>query len=161
MREIRTSGLMSGEGKRGDWPSLKLPRPSSTLPRISALEFQWVSRCRNQLQKWARYLMPRRGSRCFSFGRNFARESRFQATRTASACTFSWPKGRLPHFSAKFRRKCFLAFSVASGRNLPGGVVWRYVRFGEAALPHFAAKLGAFLPRPVVWLGLVENGNSN
>ena len=32
MREIRTSGLMSGEGKRGDWPSLKLPRPSSTLP---------------------------------------------------------------------------------------------------------------------------------
>ena len=31
MREIRTSGLMSGEGKRGDWPSLKLPRPSSTL----------------------------------------------------------------------------------------------------------------------------------
>jgi hypothetical protein len=89
--------------------------------RISALEFQWVSRCRNQLQKWARYSMPRRGSRCFSFGRNFARESRFQAMRTASACTFSWPKGRLPHFSAKFRRKCFLAFSVASGRNLPGG----------------------------------------
>jgi hypothetical protein len=32
MREIRTSGLMSGEGKRGvaAWP--KLPRPSSTLP---------------------------------------------------------------------------------------------------------------------------------
>jgi hypothetical protein len=31
MREIRTSGLMSGEGKRGDavWP--KLPRLSSTL----------------------------------------------------------------------------------------------------------------------------------
>ena len=32
MREIRTSGLMSGEGKRGDWPSLKPPRLSSTLP---------------------------------------------------------------------------------------------------------------------------------
>ncbi len=31
MREIRTSGLMSGEGKRGDWPTLKPPRPSSTL----------------------------------------------------------------------------------------------------------------------------------
>src|SRR3954462_10730997 len=32
MREIRTSGLMSGDGKRGDaaWP--KPPRPSSTLP---------------------------------------------------------------------------------------------------------------------------------
>src|SRR6478735_2360628 len=31
MREIRTSGLMSGDGKRGDaaWP--KPPRPSSTL----------------------------------------------------------------------------------------------------------------------------------
>ena len=26
-----TSGLMSGEGKRSDWPSLKPPRPSSTL----------------------------------------------------------------------------------------------------------------------------------
>jgi hypothetical protein len=32
MREIRTSGLMSGDGKRGvaAWP--KPPRPSSTLP---------------------------------------------------------------------------------------------------------------------------------
>src|SRR3954462_13438809 len=32
MREIRTSGLTSGDGKRGDaaWP--KPPRPSSTLP---------------------------------------------------------------------------------------------------------------------------------
>jgi hypothetical protein len=35
MREIRTFGLMSGEGKRGDWQSLKPPRPSSTLqPRL-------------------------------------------------------------------------------------------------------------------------------
>ena len=34
MREIRTSGLMSGDGKRGDaaWP--KPPRPSSTLPLV-------------------------------------------------------------------------------------------------------------------------------
>jgi hypothetical protein len=34
MREIRTSGLMSGEGKRSyaAWP--KPPRPSSTLPGI-------------------------------------------------------------------------------------------------------------------------------
>ncbi|MGB9425368.1 MAG: hypothetical protein WCB09_02620, partial [Methylocella sp.] len=33
MREIRTSGLMSGEGKRSvaAWP--KPPRPSSTLPK--------------------------------------------------------------------------------------------------------------------------------
>ena len=31
MREIRTSGLMSGEGKRGDWLSLMPPRLSSTL----------------------------------------------------------------------------------------------------------------------------------
>jgi len=32
MREIRTSGSMSGDGKRSvaAWP--KLPRPSSTLP---------------------------------------------------------------------------------------------------------------------------------
>ena len=32
MREIRTSGSMSGDGKRSvaTWP--KLPRPSSTLP---------------------------------------------------------------------------------------------------------------------------------
>ena len=33
MPEIGTSGLMSGDGKRGvaEWP--KLPRPSSTLPK--------------------------------------------------------------------------------------------------------------------------------
>src|SRR6266702_1496793 len=31
MREIRTSGLTSGEGKRGDCNWLKPPRPSSTL----------------------------------------------------------------------------------------------------------------------------------
>ena len=39
MREIRTSGLMSGDGKQGDaeWP--KPLRPSSTLPaRITALD---------------------------------------------------------------------------------------------------------------------------
>ena len=38
MREIRTSGSMSGEGKRGVavWP--KLPRLSSTLPRRAAME---------------------------------------------------------------------------------------------------------------------------
>jgi hypothetical protein len=35
MREIRTSGLMSGEGKRGDWQSLQPPRPSSTLQPVS------------------------------------------------------------------------------------------------------------------------------
>jgi len=32
MREIRTSGLMSGEGKRGVAARPKPPRPSSTLP---------------------------------------------------------------------------------------------------------------------------------
>jgi FtsP/CotA-like multicopper oxidase with cupredoxin domain len=31
MREIRTSGLMSGEGKRGVAARPKQPRPSSTL----------------------------------------------------------------------------------------------------------------------------------
>ena len=36
MREIRTSGLMSGEGKRNaSMPSMRIPRPSSTLPRVS------------------------------------------------------------------------------------------------------------------------------
>src|SRR5262249_13990418 len=37
--EIRTSGSMSGDGKRGvaAWP--KLPRPSSTLPKV------WVRSC--------------------------------------------------------------------------------------------------------------------
>jgi hypothetical protein len=35
MPEIGTSGLMSGDGKRGvaEWP--KLPRPSSTLPELT------------------------------------------------------------------------------------------------------------------------------
>jgi hypothetical protein len=34
MPEIGTSGSMSGDGKRGvaEWP--KLPRPSSTLPKL-------------------------------------------------------------------------------------------------------------------------------
>jgi hypothetical protein len=37
MREIRTSGLMSGDGKQGDaeWP--KPLRPSSTLPLINGV----------------------------------------------------------------------------------------------------------------------------
>jgi hypothetical protein len=37
MREIRTSGSMSGDGKRSvaAWP--KLPRPSSTLPTRTCL----------------------------------------------------------------------------------------------------------------------------
>ena len=35
MREICTSGSMSGEGKRSDWQSLKPPRLSSTLPMRS------------------------------------------------------------------------------------------------------------------------------
>jgi hypothetical protein len=33
MREIRTSGSMSGDGKRGVAAWRKLPRPSSTLPK--------------------------------------------------------------------------------------------------------------------------------
>jgi hypothetical protein len=39
MREIRTSGSMSGDGKRSvaAWP--KLPRPSSTLPRSALAQF--------------------------------------------------------------------------------------------------------------------------
>ena len=32
MREIRTSGSMSGEGRQSDCQRLKPPRPSSTLP---------------------------------------------------------------------------------------------------------------------------------
>jgi hypothetical protein len=40
MREIRTSGLMSGDGKQGDavWP--KPLRPSSTLPAHER-PYQW------------------------------------------------------------------------------------------------------------------------
>src|SRR5277367_2285756 len=53
--------------------------------RISATKFQWVSRCKIQFQKWARNSMPGRGSPLLFLGRNFARESRFQATRAASA----------------------------------------------------------------------------
>jgi hypothetical protein len=37
MRETRTSGLMSGDGKRSDWQGLKPPRPSSTLLAQSGL----------------------------------------------------------------------------------------------------------------------------
>ena len=45
MPEIGTSGSMSGDGKRGvaEWP--KLPRPSSTLPklRMNVLSFLSLS----------------------------------------------------------------------------------------------------------------------
>jgi hypothetical protein len=34
MRQIRTSGLMSGDGKRGGATSAQQPRPSSTLPGL-------------------------------------------------------------------------------------------------------------------------------
>src|ERR1700761_2918180 len=34
MPEIGTSGLMSGDGKRGDGQRPKPPRPSSTLPNV-------------------------------------------------------------------------------------------------------------------------------
>src|SRR5258708_33717371 len=37
MPEIGTSGLMSGDGKRGDGQRPKLPRPSSTLPQQTSL----------------------------------------------------------------------------------------------------------------------------
>ena len=49
MRENRTSGLMSGEGKRGVAAWHKLPRPSSTLPAgpWGALECAPVVRQRN------------------------------------------------------------------------------------------------------------------
>ncbi len=41
MREIRTSGSMSGEGRRSDCQRLKPPRPSSTLP----LRFHMIGTC--------------------------------------------------------------------------------------------------------------------
>ena len=51
MPEIGTSGLMSGEGKRGNWLCLTLPRPSSTL-----LGFPWSA--------WVRHAgFPKKRSR--------------------------------------------------------------------------------------------------
>jgi hypothetical protein len=47
-----------------------------------------------QLQKWARIFDAGAATALLFLGRNFARESRFQATRAASAFTFSWPRGR-------------------------------------------------------------------
>ena len=44
MREICTSGSMSGEGKRSDWQSLKPPRLSSTLPTRRVFT-RLLSRC--------------------------------------------------------------------------------------------------------------------
>jgi hypothetical protein len=43
MPEIGTSGSMSGDGKRGvaEWP--KLPRPSSTLPKLPFDAFKTTS----------------------------------------------------------------------------------------------------------------------
>jgi hypothetical protein len=44
MREIRTSGSMSGEGRRSDCQRLKPPRPSSTLPlQMSAIHLVQVA----------------------------------------------------------------------------------------------------------------------
>jgi hypothetical protein len=48
MREIRTSGSMSGDGKRSvaGWP--KLLRPSSTLPSRQFAAMQHIDRCRRE-----------------------------------------------------------------------------------------------------------------
>jgi hypothetical protein len=48
MQEIRTSGSMSGDGKRSvaAWP--KLPRPSSTLPSRHFAATQQFSRLRRK-----------------------------------------------------------------------------------------------------------------
>ena len=65
MREIRTSGSMSGDGKRSvaAWP--KLPRPSSTLPtRTGANErhvrTRWKRKC--ELKEGLRVLTHSRQS---------------------------------------------------------------------------------------------------
>ncbi len=44
MREIRTSGLMSGDGKQGDAERPKPLRPSSILPNATALDMGQTSR---------------------------------------------------------------------------------------------------------------------
>jgi len=105
--------------------------------RISALKFQWVSRCKFQLQKWARYSMPGRGSRCFSLVLT-SREKAASRQPGGLRLYFFLTEGRLPRFSAKYRRKCFRAFSIVSGRNLK-----RYARFGESARPRSMASMGA------------------
>ena len=57
MQEIRTSGSMSGDGKRSvaAWP--KLPRPSSTLPKLkcsSALHYdRYQTNCKLSHQPYA------------------------------------------------------------------------------------------------------------
>ena len=43
MPEIGTSGSMSGDGKRGVAERPKLPRPSSTLPKLTSRMHQWMS----------------------------------------------------------------------------------------------------------------------
>jgi hypothetical protein len=50
MQEIRTSGSMSGDGKRSAaaWP--KLPRPSSTLPKPRSAAVQQVVRVLEMLR---------------------------------------------------------------------------------------------------------------
>jgi hypothetical protein len=61
MQEIRTSGSMSGDGKRSvaAWP--KLPRPSSTLPKRPKA---YGVACPQLAKADAALLMPR----SFSFG---------------------------------------------------------------------------------------------
>ena len=57
MREIRTSGLMSGEGRRG-WPKGPLPRPSSTLHASKVIVF--VAMMGNKLLNY-HYILPAEG----------------------------------------------------------------------------------------------------
>ena len=79
MRETRTSGLMSGDGKRSDaeWP--KLPRPSSTLPDYK----DCVGRITRAMQTFRDAALERNALHAASKGHQAELDGRLRASETA------------------------------------------------------------------------------
>ena len=66
MPEIGTYGSMSGDGKRGDAAGPKLPRPSSTLPKLTFARLTWRRHVRDRRRVAKSRVTPRSKDKTWS-----------------------------------------------------------------------------------------------